>query len=57
MAAAADADRPFAGTSWIASPKSRSGSMFRMLSLYRCAGWAAENGRKVTPGIRSMAAR
>src|ERR1035438_3169094 len=57
MTAAADADRPFAGASWTASPKSRSASMFRMLSLYRCVGWAAENGRKVTPGILSMAAR
>src|ERR1039457_6906043 len=57
MAAAADADRPFAGTLWVGCRNGPSGSMFRRLSSYGCVGLVAENGRKVVPGIRSMVAR
>jgi hypothetical protein len=56
MTASAEEGLPFAGTFWMALWKSGFESMLRMLSLCSWVGSAAEKGRKVVPGIRSMAA-
>lgn len=55
--AAADAALPPARTSWIAWPKAGLATMLRRLSLWAWVDSALENGRNVTPRIRSMAGR
>jgi len=45
------------GTSWMAWAKPGATTMLRSMSDSGAAGWAAENGRNVTPLMACIAAR